>query len=486
MNKNYSDHLRIGAFRYGIVSHLLQSPVPVGGLKPALRELSEKQWDHPITGQKVRYSWATIERWYYRARKKGTVPFTELGRKPRDERGKQKSIHPALEIAIVELYAQRSNWSVSLLVDELKAKARKNPELDPVPSYSSIKRFLDARGMARRRKANEERPGQHAARVRIEQREIRSFEHSHAGGLWHLDFHHGSRRIVDKDGRLRTPIALAVIDDASRFICHIQWYFWETAECLVHGVVQAIQKTGLPSRLMTDNGAAMNAAEFTEGLMRLGIGHERTLEYSPYQNAKQERFWGTLEGRLMAMLEGVRELSLSALNEYTLIWLDQEYQRKVHSELDGKSPLEKYLAGPDVHRPCQMDLTQLKSVFTMAASRKLRRTDGTISIEGKRFDVDDRYRFLKHVPVRYARWDLSLVHIFDKNSDKLVSRIYPVDKVANAGGKRRVRSHPLELRAPAEVPDEPAALLQEMTDNFRKSGLPPAYIPFDKEHDDAK
>ena len=107
---------------------------------------------------------------------------------------------------------------------------------------------------------------------------------------------------------LATPLLLAVIDDHSRLICHLQWYLDETAETLVHGFTQGLHKRGLPRALMTDNGAAMQAEEFTAGLHALGILHEPTLPYSPYQNAKQESFWATLEGRLMAMLEGVAEL----------------------------------------------------------------------------------------------------------------------------------------------------------------------------------
>ena len=57
----------------------------------------------------------------------------------------------------------------------------------------------------------------------------------------------------------------------------------------------------------------MVAEEVTEGLLRLGIVHERTLPYSPYQNGKQESFWGTLEGRLVKMLDGVAELTLESL-----------------------------------------------------------------------------------------------------------------------------------------------------------------------------
>jgi transposase InsO family protein len=56
---------------------------------------------------------------------------------------------------------------------------------------------------------------------------------------------------------------------------------------------------------MSDNGTAMTAVEITEGLARLGILHEKTLPYSPYFNGKIETFWAIVEGRLMAMLEGV-------------------------------------------------------------------------------------------------------------------------------------------------------------------------------------
>ena len=48
----------------------------------------------------------------------------------------------------------------------------------------------------------------------------------------------------------------------------------------------------------------------TEGFGRLGILHETTLPYSPYQNGKSEVLWAQVEGRLMAMLKGVADLTL--------------------------------------------------------------------------------------------------------------------------------------------------------------------------------
>jgi transposase InsO family protein len=151
------------------------------------------------------------------------------------------------------------------------------------------------------------------------------------------------------------PQALGVLDDRSRLCCHLQWYADETAEALIHGLSQAFHKRGLPRALLTDNGAAMIAAETVEGLERLGVVHHTTLPYSPKQNGKQESFWGQIEGRLLPMLEGEPELSLDLLNIATQAWVEEEYQRKEHSEIR-ESPLARYLRGPSVGRqsptPC--------------------------------------------------------------------------------------------------------------------------------------
>jgi len=120
----------------------------------------------------------------------------------------------------------------------------------------------------------------------------------------------------------------------------LQWYTEETAESLIHALSQAFHKRGLPRALLTDNGAAMLAAETTEGLERLGIVHHTTLPYSPEQNGKQESFWGQIEGRLLPMLEGERDLTLALLNVATQAWVEEEYHRKEHSEM-GAAPLRR-------------------------------------------------------------------------------------------------------------------------------------------------
>jgi len=167
----------------------------------------------------------------------------------------------------------------------------------------------------------------------------------------------------------------------------------------------------------------MTAAEVREGLTRLGILHATTLPYSPYQNAKQEAFWGPVEGRLIAMLEEVPDLTLAMLNEATQAWVEYEYNRKLHSEI-GEAPIARFLAGPDVMRPSP-DSATLKLAFTKTDRRTQRRSDGTIVIEGNRFEVPNRYRHFTHIEIRYASWDLAHIHLVDEQTGKCCAGCFP-------------------------------------------------------------
>ncbi len=302
--------------------------------------------------------------------------------------------------------------------------------------------------------------------------EVRSYEAEHVQGLWHLDFHHGSRKIPTSSGEWLRPILLAVLDDRSRLICHAQWFLDETAESLIHGLVQAILKRGLPRALLTDNGSAMLAGETTEGLTRLSILHRTTLPYSPHQNGKQEVFWAQVEGRLIAMLEGEPELSLALLNRATLAWVEREYHRSAHSET-GQTPLERWLAGPSVGRPAP-SLDELRFAFTTSQVRIQRRSDGTISLAGRRFEVPDRFRHLHRLTVRFASWDLRRVWLVDEHSGVILDRCTPLDRTRNADRFRRPRQG-----AAKEAPEPTgiAPLLKRLMEEYAATGLPPAYLP---------
>jgi len=236
-------------------------------------------------------------------------------------------------------------------------------------------------------------------------------------------------------------------------------------------------KRGLPRALMTDNGAAMLAEETVNGLVALGIVHQTILPYSPYQNAKQESFWGRVEGRLMAMLEGEESLTLDLLNQATQAWVEQEYHRTPHSEL-GAPPLARYLAGPNVRRECP-DSSTLAAAFRIEVARRQRRSDGTVSLEGARFEIPAAYRHLGVVHLRYARWDLARVDLVDARSGAILCPVRPLDKSANADGQRR-RLAPVATDRSPLPPSGVAPLLKQLLADYAATGLPPAYLPTDR------
>jgi putative transposase len=465
---------RWARFRFSIIGPLLSAPPEVGGLQAALSELSKKQWRHPISGLPMNVGVSTIERWLYQVRHESD-PVHALRTKRRTDAGTTRELSAVLKIVIQQQYRAHPSWSYQLHTDNLVIRVQENPELEPMPSYNTIRRYMKSNGLYKRRTIKQRQTeGAIKAQERLETREVRSFEVDYVHGLWHLDFHHGSRKILDKKGQWRKPLLLAILDDHSRLICHAQWYFDEEVDSLVHGFKQALQKRGLPRALMSDNGSAMTSAEFTEGLERLGILHQPTLPYSPYQNAKQEVLWAQVEGRLMAMLEGELNLTLSMLNTATLAWVEQEYHQTLHSEIDD-TPLNRYLKSPDVGRKCP-DATTLKQAFCAQVNRILRKSDSTLSIAGRRFEVSSHYRHLEKLTVRYARWDLSFALLIDPHTNSCLERLYPQDKSANASGLRRT----LEPKNEPFITPEPegiAPLLKKLMADFAATGLPPAYLP---------
>jgi putative transposase len=185
----------------------------------------------------------------------------------------------------------------------------------------------------------------------------------------------------------------------------------------------------------------------------------------------------------MAMLEGVDDLTLARLNEATQAWVEQDYNRKRHSEIDD-TPLARFLTSPAVTRPCP-DAAALRLAFTRTERRSLRKSDGTAVIEGRRFEVPNRYRHLSLLEVRFAAWDLTQVHLVDPHTGTVLCRLFPQDKAANASSLRRS----LQLITAKPVTSAPPArgigpLLARMIDRQAATGLPPAYLPKD-EGDDA-
>jgi hypothetical protein len=136
--------------------------------------------------------------------------------------------------------------------------------------------------------------------------------------------------------------------------------------------------------------------------------------------------------------------------------------------------LQRYLNDKDVGRPCP-DTEPLRLAFTAEVTRTQRRSDGSFSLEGIRFEVPSRYAHFHKLTVRYASWDRSFVHLADPTTGVILCRLYPQDKNKNAEGRRAPRQPVLPASEP--TPAGMAPLLQQILRQYAATGLPPAYLP---------
>jgi hypothetical protein len=97
-------------------------------------------------------------------------------------------------------------------------------------------------------------------------------------------------------------------------------------------------------------------------------------------------------------------------------------------------------------------------------------------VGGVRYEIPSRYRTLLRPTVRWASWDLSSVDLVDGRSGVVLATLLPLDKHANADGKRRVLDPEPDL-GPEPAPSGMAPLLRELMEQYAATGLPPAYVP---------
>jgi hypothetical protein len=163
------------------------------------------------------------------------------------------------------------------------------------------------------------------------------------------------------------------------------------------------------------------------------------------------------------MLEGQPDLTLGLLNQATQAWVEMEYNREVHSETS-KAPLARWLDGPTVGRDCP-STDELRLAFTVGQTRSQRRSDGTASIEGTRFEVPARFRHLATCGMRQDLARLARERARGQTGSPARQGPYRLPGVTKPGHRT------------AHKPAGIAPLLHKLMTDYAATGLPPAYIP---------
>lgn len=152
----------------------------------------------------------------------------------------------------------------------------------PVPSTASLSRIFRDAGVARVEPRKKPRAS------------FRRFVYPAPNACWQLD---GTEYVLTGG---RKCVIFQLIDDHSRFAVasHIAWA--ETSEGAIAVVRKGIEAHGVPQRLLTDNGAALNPSrrgavgQLVTFVTRLGVEAITGKPHKPTTQGKNERFHQTL------------------------------------------------------------------------------------------------------------------------------------------------------------------------------------------------
>lgn len=383
-----------------------------GELKRLLRELSTQSYAIP-NSRKVFLSEKTIEGWYYAWKRDGIEALTP---KPRSDRGLSK-MSDAIQDAVCTVKREKPGRSLRIIRQIVGASGL--PGATKL-SRSSIHRLLQTRGISNL-------PGSAVQPV-----ERRSFVAARAGDIWYGDVLHGPKVFIN--GQVRKAYLVTFMDDASRLITHSAFCPTETA-LEVEGVLkQALLKRGLPIRLVIDNGSAYRAATLQAICARLEIRLIYCRPYTPEGKGKLERWHRTLRGSFLGELDMDKVRDIHDLNARLWAWLDECYHKEPHSALEGLTPLERYRKDLIQIRPLGPLASRLDELFLHRHERLVRK-DGTVSYEGKRFEVP--FDLIgKTVQLVVDPHKQKVIGVETEKGDDL-GKATPLDQLANGRRKRR-------------------------------------------------
>jgi transposase InsO family protein len=138
------------------------------------------------------------------------------------------------------------------------------------------------------------------------------FAARYAGQHWHTDLHYWTEPKTNTRSYL-----IAFLDDLTRMILHYEILEDKTMVSTAAALRRALglKDVVIPYQITIDNGGEFTGADFQAVLAEFGIEDWRTKPYTPQQNGKIERWWGTLEKGIID-----RETVEEFIKNYNNVW----------------------------------------------------------------------------------------------------------------------------------------------------------------------
>ena len=363
-------------------------------------------------GNQCRFTWRTIQTWYYRYKNHGV---TSMDTSPRADKGKPRKVTP-------EEVLEAINQALPHFRQKNHGNATK-------PTKTAIYRFCIEKGLLHASQIARNTFGRMVDQYEMlkddpgENRRRLAFSMQYANQLWQADTMFGPH-VGGKQAKL-----IAFIDDASRVLCHGEFFFDENADAMIRALRSAFYKRGLPEQLLVDNGSIYSCQEITLICARVGCILRHTAVRDAAAKGKIERFFRRVRDQFL-----IRNLdlpSIDQLNKQFTQWVEQDYNATVHSTL-GMKPIDRF--GVDLSRIRFLSPSQDTDELFYAEATRTVKKDNTFSFQGDRYETPIDLRS-KQITVRYERHRKGAVIVYDNGRRLGQARL--LDAVANGLAHRR-------------------------------------------------
>ena len=426
-------------------------------LRDVAKELNESRPPHP----------ATVARWRRKLRlAEGDIRALRHLYDQRGGRGKSRlhrDVEAAVEEEVSQLLATQHVWSARDVLDRVKTRIQDLNRNRPaarqlqLPSLRTLQRRLEELpafdvAVARHGFKEAERRFAFVGASRNVTRILEIVEIDHSP----LDI-----LIVDAKGRvIARPTITVILDRKSRMVLgfHVSAAGHGTAAVLAALEHALLPKTylkqryadlrlvwpafGWPERVLMDNGSEFHARTVEDVLLQLAIHFEFAASRTPNDKAFVERFLRTLNygfvhklpGTTMAKVherkgidpEAEARLTLEELDRLLHVWICDEYHKRPHAGLHGRTPEAVWLEGATQHPPqLKMLPEQLRIELAEYDKRSLHHYG--IDLNNFRYaspELADLHRKLPRnskVEVKWRKADVGFIWVWNSLDERYIS-----------------------------------------------------------------
>jgi putative transposase len=360
-------------------------------------------------GNERMFTWKTVSTWYYRYKTHG---ITGVTLKDRSDKGKTRKISPEelLEAInqVLPMFRENHYTKFDIYRMCINKGILSRDHLSPTSFYRFVREY-------------------DLLSDNIESNKRRlAFAMEHANDLWQADTMFGPH-VKNKDKMTQTKL-IAFIDDASRVICHAQFFFNENIDALITALKSAFYKRGIPKQLYVDNGSIYCSQEITLVCARVGCILRHTPVRDGASKGKIERFFRGLRDRFLSHKLDLS--SLETLNKQLTLWIEEEYNSQKHSAI-GMAPVNRFA----LDMKCINFLQPNKAndeLFYAEDTRKVKK-DNTFSFKNIRYEVPADLQD-KTITIRFDRNRLDKVIVYYKTHR--IGLAQKLDLIANSRIRR--------------------------------------------------